>query len=79
MPKDSPVTPEVGEAGVVIVAPPAITVQAPVPTVAVFPAKVAVVPQTVWLEPAADVVGPPVFVIVTVDEDAEQGAFVIVH
>ena len=38
-----PVTPEVGEAGVVIVAGGTITLQAPVPTVGVFPAKVAIV------------------------------------
>ena len=41
------VTPEVGSPGVVTVALPAITVHAPVPTVEVLPAKVAVVEQTV--------------------------------
>ena len=44
-PTDNPVTPDVGEVGVVTVAPPAITVHAPVPTVGVFPASVAVVAQ----------------------------------
>jgi len=39
------VTPDVGEAGVVIVAVPDITVHAPVPTVGVFPARVVVVEQ----------------------------------
>ena len=39
----SPVTPDVGELGVVMVAVPDTTDHAPVPTVAVFPANVAVV------------------------------------
>ena len=39
----SPVTPDVGEAGVVMVAVPETTDQFPVPTPGVFPAKVAVV------------------------------------
>ena len=43
----NPVTPEVGEAGVVTVAVPAVTVQAPVPTVGVFAANVAVELQIV--------------------------------
>ena len=42
-PTVKPVTPEVGLDGVVTVAAPATTVQAPVPVVAVLPAKVAVV------------------------------------
>ena len=41
--KAKPVTPEVGEVGVVMVAVPETTLHAPVPTVGVFPAKVAVV------------------------------------
>jgi hypothetical protein len=44
-PMANPVTPEVGLEGVVIVAVPDTTVQVPVPTVAVFPASVAVVAQ----------------------------------
>ena len=54
-----PVTPEVGEVGVVMVAVPDTTLHAPVPTVGVFPAKVAVVtPQSGFMsEPAAAVVG----------------------
>ena len=43
----SPVTPEVGSLGVVTVELPAITVHVPVPTVGVFPARVAVVEHTV--------------------------------
>ena len=46
-PTVSPVTPDVGSLGVVTVALPAMTVQAPVPTVGVLPASVAVVEQTV--------------------------------
>ena len=42
-PTINPVTPEVGEVGVVTVAVPVTTVQAPVPTVGAFPARVAVV------------------------------------
>ena len=54
----SPVTPDVGEDGVVTVAEPAITVHAPVPIAGVFPAKVAVgVLQILWSGPAAEVVG----------------------
>jgi hypothetical protein len=59
-----PVTPEVGEPGEVTVADPAVTVHAPVPTVAVLPASVAVVAQTVWSGPAFAVVGAGVTVIV---------------
>ena len=46
-PTVKPVTPDVGSLGVVTVALPAITVHAPVPTDGVFPARVAVVEQTV--------------------------------
>ena len=52
-----PVTPEVGEAGVVTVAVPAVTVQTPVPTVGALAASVAVAEQVVWSGPAAAVVG----------------------
>ncbi len=46
-PRANPVTPDVGELGVVTVAPPAITVHVPVPGDGVFPASVAVVEHTV--------------------------------
>ena len=71
--------PDVGEAGVVIAPAPLTKVQTPVPVTGVFPASVAVVPQTVWFGPATEVVGPPVFVIVTEEEEEGQGAFAIVH
>ena len=45
-PTVKPVTPDVGEVGVVTVAPPTTTVQSPVPTIGLFPASVAVVAQT---------------------------------
>ena len=45
-PTVNPVTPEVGEPGVVIVPEPLISVQVPVPVVGVLPAKLAVVAQT---------------------------------
>ena len=46
-PIPNPVIPEVAEEGVVIVPAPLINVHVPVPVVAVLPARVAVVPQTV--------------------------------
>ena len=55
----NPVTPEVGDVGVVMVAEPDTTDQVPVPTVGVLPARVAVVaPQVGFIsEPALAVVG----------------------
>ena len=52
-----PVTPDVGDVGVVTAAVPAVTVHTPVPTVGVFAAKVAVAEHIVWSGPAADTVG----------------------
>ena len=63
-----PVTPEVGEDEVVIVAVPETTDHAPVPTVAVLPAKVAVItPHAGFIsEPALAVVGVTLTVIAKV-------------
>src|SRR5436309_157646 len=78
-PVDKPVTPEVGEPGVVTVALPAITVHTPLPTVDVFPARVAVAEQTVWSGPAFDVVGDSSRVIVTVSLEAGQTPLLMVQ
>ena len=53
-PKD--VMPDVGEVGVLMVPEPPTTDQVPPPVVGVLPAKVAVVAQRVWSEPAVAVV-----------------------
>lgn len=55
----NPVTPEVGEAGVVMVAVPETTVHKPVPTVGVLPANVVMVESQARVEsgPALAVVG----------------------
>jgi hypothetical protein len=76
-----PVTPEVGELGVVIVAVPETTVHNPVPVTGILPAKVAVVtPQAgVISEPAFAAVGGAVLVITTSSVEAVQGALEIVH
>jgi len=56
LPAGRPVTPEVFEPGVVIDVDP-VAVHNPVPITGALPAKVAVVPQTVWSGPALAVVG----------------------
>ena len=78
-PAPIPVIVVAGEVGVVIVPVPLINVQSPVPIIGVFAAMVAFVPQTVWLGPAAAVVGPPVLVMVAWEEEDGQGALEIVH
>ena len=57
--------PDVSDEGLVIVPAPLINVQVPVPMTAGFPARVAVVPQTVWLGPALAKVGGVTPVTVT--------------
>ena len=52
-----PVTPDVGDVGTVTTPVPAVTVHAPVPTVGVFAASVAVAEHIVWSGPALDTVG----------------------
>lgn len=78
-PTPNPVTPEVGEAGVVIVAGPAITVHKPVPTVGEFAASVELVAQTAWSTPAAEIVGKSVLVIVISSIEDAQTPFEIVQ
>src|SRR5258707_8980420 len=78
-PLDSPVTPDVGFPGAVTDALPVITVHAPVPTVGVFPARVAVGPHTVWSGPAFAVVGASSRIIVTVSLDGVQTPLLIVQ
>lgn len=56
-PAPKPVTPDVGDVGVVIVPLPLTSVHKPVPVTGVFPARVALVPQTLWLLPATEGVG----------------------
>ena len=57
--------PDVSDEGLVIAPAPLINVQVPVPVKAVFPARVGVVPQTVWLGPALAMVGGVTPVMVT--------------
>ena len=64
----------------VIVPPiPLMILHKPVPIVATFPAKVAVVPHIFWFGPAAAIVGTATPVIVTWLDVGGQGALLIVH
>ena len=77
----NPVTPDVGEVGSVITAPPLpdTCVQYPVPIVGVFPASEAVVPHTLWSVPAAAIVPAAEIVIVTVSRVIVHAFLVIAH
>jgi hypothetical protein len=80
VPAGTPVTPEVGEPGVVTVAVPLVTDQAPVPIVAVLPARVKLpLSHLVWSAPAFATVGFLLNVTSTSSVDAVQGAFEIVQ
>jgi hypothetical protein len=72
-PAGTPVTPEVLELGVVIVAVPLTTLQEPVPTDGEFPARVKLpLLQLFKSEPALELVGTALFDNTTVLEDAAQ-------
>jgi hypothetical protein len=78
-PTVNPVTPDVGEPGVVTVALPAMTVHAPVPTVAVLPANVAVELHTPKSAPAFAVVGDSSLEMLTVSFVVAQTPLLIIH
>ena len=79
-PMVKPVTPDVGDEGVVTTAEPDTTVQSPVPTVGVLPASVAVVVlHKDWSGPAAAVVGVALTEITTSSEEAVQGRLEMVQ
>jgi hypothetical protein len=79
-PTGTPVTPEFGKEGVVIVAVPLTTLHTPIPTIGVLPARVKLpLPQLVWSVPALAVVGVALFVSTTSSVDGVQGLFEIVH
>ena len=66
LPAARPVTVDVADEGVVRVAEPEVTVHAPVPLVAVFPASVKLeLLQLNWSAPALAVVGNALFVMIT--------------
>src|ERR1019366_6881322 len=80
VPRGTPVTVEVGEAGVVMEAIPLTILHAPVPTAAVFPASVKFpLLQLAWSRPAFAVVGVALFVRITSSVEAVQGLLEIVH
>ena len=78
-PTPSAVIPEVGLPGIVIDPAPLIKVHTPVPTVAVLPASVAVVAQTVWSGPALAIAGGGLTVIVTLEVEGVHGGLLIVQ
>ena len=81
VPKPKPVILVVGDNELVIVPEPDTNVHAPVPTIAAL-AVITVVgeeTQSVWLDPAAEIVGTSFTIIATVEVEAKQGAFEMVH
>ena len=79
-PTANPVMPELAALGEVIVPPPEINVHKPLPTVGIFPARVAVVvAQINWSAPAAATVGFALIEITTLSELAIQGALDMVQ
>ena len=79
-PTVNPVTPELADAGVVIVAAPETKLQLPVPTAGVLPAKVAEVTlHKPWSGPALDVVAGEATLIITSSNDDAQAPLLMVH
>ena len=74
-----PVTPLIGEAGIVTTPVPTVTVHAPVPVAGVLAASVAVSAQIVWSPPAAEVVGNGSTFMVIVSVFAAQVPLLIDH
>jgi hypothetical protein len=79
VPSERLLTVEAGLEGSVTVPPPLTTVQLPVPTTGVFPARVAVDVQIVWLGPASAVVGGLNTVMVRSSDEAAQVPLLIVQ
>jgi len=78
VPAGTPVTVELAEDGVVIVAVPLTTVQAPVPVPGALPASVKLpLLQFAWSAPAAAVVGKASLVSTTVSEDVQVPLVVV--
>ena len=78
VPAGTPVTPEVAEDGVVIVAVPLISVHRPVPVEGVFAASVKLpLLQLAWSAPAAAVVGNASLVRTTVSEEVQVPLVVV--
>ena len=74
-----PVTPDVGELGVVTIAVPAVTVHAPIPVVGALAATVPVSVQIVWSGPATEVVGNGSTFIIVVSILTAQVPLLIDH
>lgn len=74
-----PLTVEIGEMELDIVAAPEISVHAPVPTAGVLPASVVVVAQMVCEGPAFEIVGEASLLIATVEEEAGHTPLEMVH
>ena len=79
VPVEIPVTPLVGELGVVITPVPETKVQTPFPITGVLPDKVAVPAQIVCVKPALDTVGNGSLITVTLTVDEGQTPLVILH
>ena len=79
VPVASPVTPEVGEDGVVMLAVPETMVHKPVPSAGTFPASVATVSQRSWSGPAFEAVGVAATIIFTSSLTDAHGGSLTVH